>query len=99
MAVYAVVCVAIGALVCNQVAYIVAVLAWMTAVEHMIFPAYMSVGRWLPGPASYVVLQLGPSADPDGKLFSPTVSGLLISAYAIVALALAVRLTPKRDVL
>lgn len=43
------------------------------------------------------VMQLGPAVDPDGKLLS--VSGLILAAHAAVAVTLALRLSPKRDVL
>ena len=98
MLVYAVVGVLIGALIRNQVVFVVAALVWMLAVEHMIIPAHMSVGRWLPVAAAYVVMQLGPSVDPDGELLSVAQSGLLLVAYAAAVVVLAVRLTPKRDI-
>ena len=46
-----------------------------------------------------VLLQMGPSVDPDGKLLSASVAALLLAAYTAVAVLLALRLTPKRDVL
>jgi ABC-type transport system involved in multi-copper enzyme maturation permease subunit len=96
---YAVVGVLVGALLRNQVAFVVAVLAWMLAVEHLVYPAYPSIGRWMPGPATYVLMQLNPSADPHGQLLSMTASEVLLAAYGALALVLALRLTPRRDVL
>lgn len=98
MVVYGVVGVALGALVRNQVVFVVAALVWMLAVEHLIIPAHMSVGRWLPVAAAYQLIQLGPSVDPDGRLLSVAASGILLAAYATVAVILAVRVTPKRDI-
>ncbi len=98
MLVYAVVGVLIGALVRNQVAFVVATLVWMLAVDHMIIPEHMSVGRWLPVAAAYQLMQLGPSVDPDGRLLPVARSGLLLAAYATIVVILAVRLTPKRDI-
>jgi hypothetical protein len=98
MLVYAVVGVVIGALIRNQVVFVVAALVWMLAVEHMILPAHMSVGRWLPVAAAYQLMQLGPSVDPSGRLLSVTQSGLLLAAYATTVVALAFKLTPRRDI-
>ena len=98
MLVYAVAGVAIGALVLNQVAFVVGALVWMLAVEHMVIPAHMSVGRWLPVAAAYQLVRLGPSVDPEGKLLPVAASGLLLAAYAVTVIALALRLTPRRDV-
>jgi hypothetical protein len=99
MAVLAVIGAAIGALVRNQITAVVAVLVWMLVVEQLLIQSYPSVARWLPGGATWAVLRLGPSVDPEGKLLSATASGLLLAAYAGVAAFLALRLTPKRDVL
>ncbi len=98
MLVYAVVGVLIGALVRNQVVFVVAALVWMLAVEHMIIPAHMSVGRWLPVAAAYQLIQLGPSVDPDGRLLSVAASGILLAAYSTIVVVLAFRLTPGRDI-
>jgi ABC-type transport system involved in multi-copper enzyme maturation permease subunit len=99
MAVYGVIGVAIGALVRNQITAVVAALVWMTAVEHIVIPAYPTVGRWLPAATTYSLMQLGPTLDPDGNLLSASASGLVLAAYAALAVGLAVRFTPKRDVL
>jgi ABC-type transport system involved in multi-copper enzyme maturation permease subunit len=96
--VYAVVGVVIGALIRNQVVFVVTALVWMLAVEHMIIPAHMSVGRWLPVAAAYQLMQLGPSVDPDGRLLSVAASGILLAAYATIVIVLTFRLTPGRDI-
>ena len=99
MAVYGVIGVAIGALVRNQIAAVAGVLVWMLAVEQIVIPAYPTVGRWMPGATTYVLMQLGPAVDPNEKLLSMPMSALLLAAYAAVAASLALRLTPKKDVL
>jgi ABC-2 type transport system permease protein len=99
MAVFGVIGVAIGALVRNQITAVVGVLVWMTAVEHIVIDAYPTVGRWMPGATTYALMQLGPALGFDGKLLSASVSGLVLAAYAAVAVTLALRLSPKRDVL
>jgi ABC-2 type transport system permease protein len=99
MAVFGVIGVAIGALVRNQITAVVAVLVWMLAVEQLVINSYPVVGRWMPGATTFVLLQMGPTIDPDGKLLSASAAGLLLAAYTAVAVLLALRLTPKRDVL
>ncbi len=99
MAAYAVIGVAIGALVRNQIAAVVGVLVWMLAIERLVLSAYPAVGRWTPGAAIYAVMQTEAAAELDRELLSPLVSALLLAAYAALAVALALRLTPKRDIL
>jgi ABC-type transport system involved in multi-copper enzyme maturation permease subunit len=99
MAVFAVIGVAIGALLRNQITAVVVVLVWTLAVEQIVITSYPSVGRWLPGATTWVLLQLGASVDPNGELLSAPASALLLTAYVVTAVALALRLTPKRDVL
>lgn len=99
MAAFAIIGVAIGALLRNQITAVVVVLVWMLAVEQIVVTSYPSVGRWFPGATTWVLLQLGASVDPAGELLSAPASALLLTAYVAMAVVLAVRLTPKRDVL
>ena len=96
---FGVIGVAIGALVRNQITAVVAVLVWMLAIEQLIITSYPEVGRWMPGATTFVLLQMGPSIDPEGNLLSGSAAALLLAAYTAVAVALALRLSPKRDVL
>jgi ABC-2 type transport system permease protein len=99
MALYAVIGVALGALIRNQIIAVSALLVWMLAVEWIVVPSYPSVGRWLPLGAASAVMQLEPSIGLDGRLLPPALGGLVLAAYAAVAAALALRLAPQRDVL
>jgi ABC-2 type transport system permease protein len=99
MAAYGIIGVAIGALIRNQIVAVVAVLVWMLAVEQIVIPAFPAVGRWMPGGATYALLQLGPSISLDGKLLSASMGGLVLVVYTAAAVALALLLTPRRDVL
>jgi len=99
MAAYGVIGVAIGALVRNQIAGVVGVLVWMLAVEQIVVPVLPAVGRWMPWGASSSLLQLGPSYGFDGELLSAQMGGLVLAGYAAAAVALALRITPKRDVM
>ena len=99
MAAYGVIGVALGALVRNQIAAVVGLLVWMLAVEQIVIPALPVVGRWMPWGATSSLLQLGPSYGFDGELLSAPMGGLVLVGYAAAAVALALRITPKRDVL
>lgn len=99
MAAYGVIGVAVGALVRNQIAAAVGVLVWMLAVEQIIIPAFPAVGRWLPGGATYALLQLGQEVNANGKLLSTSVGGLVLVGYTAAAVALALVVAPRRDVL
>jgi ABC-2 type transport system permease protein len=98
MAAYSVIGVAIGVLVRNQVVVVVGVLVWMFAVEWTVLPSFPTVGRWLPVGVSNTLLQQGPSLSLDGELLSATAGGLVLLGYAVAAVALAVVVTPRRDV-
>ena len=78
---------------------VVGVLVWMLAVEQIVIPILPVVGRWMPWGAASSLLQLGPSYGFDGELLSVPVGGLVLAAYAAAAVALALHITPKRDVL
>ena len=84
--------------VAGQVA-VVGVLVWMLAVEQIVIPAYPAVGRWMPGGATWALLQIGPSISLDGKLLSASAGGVVLVGYTAAAVALALLVTPKRDVL
>ena len=98
MSAYSVIGVAIGVLVRNQVVVIVGVLVWMLAVEWTVLPSFPTIGRWLPVGVTNTLLQQGPSLGLDGKLLSVPLGGLVLLGYVVLALVLAVRLTPRRDV-
>ncbi|MEO7268616.1 MAG: ABC transporter permease [Knoellia sp.] len=97
MAVYGVIGVAIGALVPNQIAAIVGVVIWMTAVEQMALQIFPEAGRWLPFAAASSLMDL--SASYGVQLLSVAVGGLVLLGYTASFVALAMRITPRRDVL
>ena len=99
MAAYGVIGVAIGALVPNQIAAVVGVLIWMLAIEQIVIPLFPDVGRWMPLGAASSLFQFGPTFGLDGELLSVAVAGLVLLAYTAAAVVLALRITPKRDVL
>jgi ABC-2 type transport system permease protein len=99
MAAYAVVGVALGALIRNQVAAVVGVLVWMLAVEQIVLGASPAIGRWMPFGVLASLLQIGPALSLDGELLPVPVAALALLVYTGAAAALALRLTPRRDVL
>jgi ABC-type transport system involved in multi-copper enzyme maturation permease subunit len=99
MVLYAVIGVALGALIRNQIVAVPALLVWMLAVEWIVVPSYPPVGRWLPLGAASAVMQLESSIGLDGKLLPPVFGGLVLAAYAAGAAALALWAAPQRDVL
>lgn len=99
LAAYSVIGVAIGALVRNQVAAVVGVVVWMTAVEYTVVPSFPEVGRWMPLGATSSLFQIAPTPDVAGSLLSVPVAALVLLAYTAGAAGLALHVTPRRDVL
>jgi ABC-type transport system involved in multi-copper enzyme maturation permease subunit len=95
MAVYGVAGVAVGALVANQIAAVVGVLIWMLAVEQMVIPFYPEAGRWMLFAAASSLMQVGY----DVELLSVAMGGLVLLGYTAATVALAMVVTPRRDVL
>ena len=89
--------VAVGALVRNQIAAVVAALAWMFIAEQLLVALLPEVGKWTPGGASSAVLQLGELATTRGDLLPVWGGAVLLVAYAVVLSALAARITLRRD--
>lgn len=99
LALYSVIGVAVGALVRNQVAAVVAVLVWMLAVEYLLLPALPSLGRWTPLGTTTALLQIGPSLDLSASLLAPPIAGLVLVGYTVAAASWALVIAPRRDVL
>lgn len=99
LAAYGVIGVAIGALVRNQIAAVVGVLVWMLAIEQIVTASYPIAGRWTPGGATFGLLQIGATVTTKGSLLTAPAAGLVLITYAAAACALALLVTPRRDVL
>lgn len=99
MAAFGVIGVAMGALLRNQIVAVLVVLVWMLMVEQIVIHDYPTVGRWMPGGSTYALMQQGPANGLGDKLLSVPSAGILLAAYVTLAVVLALRLTPKRDVL
>ena len=99
MAAYGIIGVAIGALVRNQVAAVVGVIVWMTLIEFTVIPSFPDVGRWLPLGATSSLFQMGPSLGLERNLLPVPLAGLVLLTYTAAAVVLALRISPRRDVL
>jgi ABC-2 type transport system permease protein len=99
MALYGVIGLAVGALLHNQIVAVVAALVWLLAAEQLLIDALPGVGQWTPGGATYGLLQLGPAITTSGTLLDAPIGGLLLVGYTAAALALALVVAPRRDVL
>jgi ABC-2 type transport system permease protein len=99
LAAYGILGVALGALVRQQIVGVVVVLVWMLAVEQVVIPVLPAVGRWMPWGAASSLLQLGPSWGFEDELLPAPAGGLVLFGYTAAAVALALFITPKRDVL
>lgn len=97
MAAYGVIGVAVGALIPHQIAAVVGVLIWMLAIEQMVIPLAPEVGRWMPFAAASSLMQLGQSY--GDQLLSVASGGLVLLGYTAALVILALRTTPRRDVL
>ena len=97
LALYGPIGVAVGALVRNQIAAVVAALAWTFIVEQLVVALWPEVGRWMPGGAASAVLQLGEVATTRGDLLPVWGGALLLVAYAVVLSVVAAMVTLRRD--
>lgn len=92
---YAVIGVAVGALVTNQIAAILGAVIWVILVESLLVTFLPEVGRWLPGGAANAVLQ---ASSLRGDLLEPWAGALLLLGYATVFAVVATQTTLRRDV-
>jgi ABC-2 type transport system permease protein len=89
---FAVIGVALGTLIRNQVAAVAGALAWIAVVEHILVGFAPSLGRWLPFAAGQAIVRT-----PIDDLLSPRAgAGLLVLYGAAFALA-GLRVATTRD--
>lgn len=96
---YAILGVAIGALITNQVAAVVIALIWIFVVEGLLTVFVDWIGKWLPGGALNSILQATNTSGFGGTdaLSVPVAAGVLIAYTAVFALA-AVISTNRKDI-
>jgi ABC-2 type transport system permease protein len=90
---FAVLGVALGTLVRNQVLAVAVALAWIGIVEHILVSLAPGIGRWLPAAAGQAIVRT-----PLDDLLSPVGGLVLLAAYAFVIATAGIRFTVSRDV-
>lgn len=91
-ALFAVLGVALGSLVRNQVLAVAGALAWFAVVEHTLVNLVPDVGRWLPAAAGLAIVR-----SPLDGLLSPVAGTGLLAVYGAVITLAAVRIAETRD--
>ena len=95
-ALFAVLGVAVGALVRNQIAAVLGVIVWVVLVEALLVALLPKVGKWLPGGALNGILQ---TTGINNATYLPVWAGsLILIGYTVVLGALAAATTQRRDV-
>jgi ABC-2 type transport system permease protein len=89
---FAVVGVALGALVRNQVLAVAGALAWIAIVEHIVVNLVPDIGRWLPAAAGQAIVRT-----PLDGLLSPLAGAALLAAYAALFAVAGTHFTAERD--
>ncbi len=96
---YAILGVAIGALITNQVAAVVITLVWIFVVEALLTVFVDWLGKWLPGGALNSILQATNTSGFGGtEALSVPVAALLLIGYTVVFAAAAVFTTNRKDI-
>jgi ABC-type transport system involved in multi-copper enzyme maturation permease subunit len=95
-ALFAILGVAIGTLIRNQIAAILLVLVWVLLIEALVVAFLPDWGKWLPGGALAGVLQS--TGFGGAEYLSVWQGSLVLIAYAVVFGALAALTTQRRDV-
>jgi ABC-2 type transport system permease protein len=89
---FAILGVALGVLIRNQVLAISAALAWLAVIEHTLVNLVPDLGRWLPVAAGQAIVR----TNLDG-LLTPLAGAALLTAYAAAIAAAGVRVAATRD--
>lgn len=89
---FAVLGVALGTLVRNQVLAVAGALAWIALVEHILVNLAPDIGRWLPAAAGQAIVRT-----PLDGLLSPLGGVALLVAYAAATALAGIRFAATRD--
>lgn len=90
---FAVLGVALGALIRNQVLAVAGALAWLGVVEHTLVNLAPAVGRWLPAGAGQAIVRT-----PIDGLLSPIAGATVLAAYVAAIAVVGIRTEAVRDV-
>jgi ABC-2 type transport system permease protein len=89
---FAVLGVAVGTMIRNQVLAVALALAWLAIAEHILVGFAPRVGRWLPAAAGQAIVRT-----PVDDLLSPAAGTVVLAAYAVVIAAAGIRFATTRD--
>ncbi len=89
---FAVLGVAIGSLVRNQVLAVAVALAWFAVVEHTLVTLVPDLGRWLPAAAGQAIVRT-----PLDDLLSPLAGAAVLTAYSATVALAGIRFAATRD--
>ncbi len=89
---FAILGVALGVLIRNQVLAISAALAWIAVIEHTLVTLVPDIGRWLPVAAGQAMVRTNLE-----DLLSPVAGTAVLTAYAAVIAAAGIRVAATRD--
>jgi ABC-2 type transport system permease protein len=89
---FAILGVALGALIRNQVLAIACALAWLAVIEHTLVNLVPDLGRWLPAAAGQAIVRT-----PVADLLSPTAGAAVLIAYSAAIALAGVRVAATRD--
>jgi ABC-2 type transport system permease protein len=89
---FAILGVALGVLIRNQVLAISAALAWIAVIEHTLVTIVPAVGKWLPVAAGQAMVRTNLD-----DLLSPLAGTAVLTAYAAVIAAAGIRAAARRD--
>jgi ABC-2 type transport system permease protein len=89
---FAVLGVALGSLVRNQVLAVAIALAWFAVVEHTLVTLVPDLGRWLPAAAGQAIVRT-----PLDDLLSPLAGAAVLTAYSATVALAGIRFAATRD--
>ena len=84
--------VALGSLVRNQVLAVAAALAWLAVIEHTLVTLLPDLGRWLPAAAGQAIVRT-----PADDLLSPLAGAAVLTAYSAAIALAGLRVVATRD--
>ncbi len=91
-ALFAILGVALGSLLRNQVLAVAGALAWLAVIEHTLVNLVPEIGRWLPAAAGQAIVRT-----PLDGLLSPLAGAVLLAAYGAVITVAGIRVAATRD--
>lgn len=89
---FAVLGVAVGGLIRNQVVAIVASFAWILVIENIAISLSSAVSQWLPGAAGQAIVRT-----PDRDLLPPAAATVVLAGYGIIIAAIGIAAATRRD--